>query len=144
MIRKYRRPPPRRSERGVAAVETAFSLMILSFLIAAGVHLADAMFTKQRILSATTSVARICMVLPGNQAACANERLGVELQTIRPKCSTLSINASTVPGPANFPLLKLEVTCLYAGAGLGRAASEMIDNAELTLTAVTTVPLARR
>lgn len=145
MASPFRRPRgPGRSERGVAAVETAFSLTILAFLAAAAVHLTDAMFTKQRMLSATTSATRTCMVVRENQGQCARDRVEAALVGIRDRCETLAVQAVRVPGPADFPLLKVDVTCLYIGAGgLGRAATGLMENTRLTLKAQTTVPLAR-
>lgn len=102
-------------QRGSAAVETAFSLIILMIVLSAGFNIAHAMVVRHRLLSATTRAARICSLLdPAVAAQCVRTQVENTLGGLVDACRPLNIlpRADTIGGVA---VLRAEATCRYAG-----------------------------
>ena len=146
----HRRAAEGSAERGAVAVETAFSLTIVMFLVMAGIHFVDAMTTKQHVHSATTRAARICMVeeTPGQARLCAEQQVEAALRRadLRGRCQSIQTDVVQFPGPVNgTTLMRVTTVCGYVGIeGFNRGAAQLWEESGiLNLEAQTTVPLSR-
>ncbi len=139
--------------RGVAAVETALSLLIVLFVAMGGIHLSYAMFVRQRLTSIASKTARFCSVHAGQQVnggnaeACATQMGNNELTPLLQgrTCETVTVNP-VVSNVSNVEILTVNINCAYTGGPwAGFVNDQMVRNGQspltLTLRAQSSMPL---
>lgn len=140
------RPQRKRDQRGAAAVETALSLVILTFVASAGIYFTDAMVVRQRLTTATSRAARVCARAANvdNVDACVNAqvRAGLGPQLVE-RCAPLNVTSQEVPLPvANLTTMTASVTCGYTNP-IARFLQFNDVDGDMTLRAQASMPIAR-
>lgn len=111
-----RRPSTRRP-RGAAALETALSMVILVFVMTAGIQFGDAMVIRHRMTTAANRAVRICSVMglnPANAGACVSNQVAQAMGQAAGRCDNLAVqhNVQDVNG---VQVLSAQVACAYGG-----------------------------
>jgi Flp pilus assembly protein TadG len=115
------RSPPnlrrRKRQRGAVVAETAYSLIILAFVMTAGIQFGDAMVVRHRLTNAANRAARVCSVGPNaaNPNACAQQNAVRAVDTLAARCQPLRVNAG-VEDLNGVRGLRVELQCAYVGS----------------------------
>ncbi len=106
----------RKAQRGAVVAETAYSLIILAFVMTAGIQFGDAMVVRHRLTNAANRAARICSVgAVGNPNACAQQNAVRAVDTLAARCQPLRIEGG-VEDLGGVRALRVELRCAYAGS----------------------------
>jgi Flp pilus assembly pilin Flp len=132
----------RRHERGAVAIETALSLLILTFLMTALFNFGHAMFVRQQLTTITSTTARACALSdPATAEACVDQTLNAQLarQGFADDCRNLDIQTrdDDIDG---IEVLGVQVTCGYIGGPWARFLATRLPDMELNLTANAVMP----
>lgn len=137
--------PRRREQRGSAAVETALSLLILTFVAMAGIYFTDAMVVRQRLTTATSRAARICAVRDnlGNIDQCIDQQIRASIgPNMINRCADLRIDPDETAIRANLSMITARVSCRYVN-DIARFLQFNDADVGMTLRAQATMPVAR-
>lgn len=135
-----RRRNARRNQRGTAAVETVLSLIVLMFIVSAGLNFGHAMVVHHRLTTATSRAVRICALgAPANTEACVTQQLTVGLGRTADSCASLEVQA-TAQVLQDVEVLGVATTCDYAGGPWGGFLQENMPESPLTLRANSVMP----
>jgi Flp pilus assembly protein TadG len=135
-------PFRRRRERGAAAVETAFSIVILAFVMTAGIQFGDAMVVRHRLTSAVNRAARICSVAGGaNAAACVGPQLNQAVQDIQNRCQPLNVTEAVENVGAGVQALRVRLDCSYAGGVWSGLVKRYVPGGAMLLSAQAMMPI---
>lgn len=135
-----RRPHPRRHQRGAAAIETALSLIVLMFIVSAGLNFGHAMVVRHRLLTATSRAARVCSIAdPAVTEGCVDAQMATFRQNFAASCAPLQF----VANPQRLDtvdVLGVNATCDYVGGPWGPFLATMMRDERLVLTANSVMP----
>lgn len=128
----------------MAAVETALSLLILTFVAMAGIYFTDAMVVRQRLTTATSRAARVCAVSAnaGNIGNCIQQQVRAGMDRTADRCQPLVVTPDETPLRANLSMVTARVTCGYVNTIANFLQFQGVDS-QMTLTAQATMPVAR-
>ena len=132
MARQPRTPRgQRRRQKGVAALETALSLLVVSGVLVAAISFGDAMVVRQRLTGATTSAARICALqAPNAVEGCMTQQVQVYMAGLANRCALDS--ESSLRNLNGIQIAEIQVTCQYNwGLLSARLDSDGIDRPQL-------------
>ncbi len=134
----------RRFQRGAVAVETALSLIILTFVATAGINFGDAMIVRSRLTHSTSRAARICSMLgPAAMGACVEQQVRNGLDTMATRCDNLNITQEVrrLNGMnGSLDVVQVEARCLYNGGVWAGLVNRWVSD-PLLLTASATMPI---
>lgn len=137
---RRRRRSARRFQRGTAAIETVLSLIVLMFIVSAGLNFGHAMVVRHRLTTATSRAVRICaLVEPANAEACVAQQLAAGLGATAGACASLEVaaNAQALQG---VEVLGVSATCDYAGGPWGAFLATQMADSPLILRANSVMP----
>ena len=138
----HERRRPLRGERGAVAIETALSLVVVAFVLVAGITFGHAMVVRYQLSNSTSRAVRLCAAANDPTAGCLNNRVREGLGATINSCERLNINPSTfdIDAVRGVRGLEVSVTCAYNAPGGARLLAEY--NVErLQLSARATMPL---
>lgn len=129
----------RRHERGAASVETAVSLILLTFLLVVLIHFGHAMLVRHRLTNATTTAARVCALGdPADAEACARQTIEGGLGNSMTSCRTVDVSSQDA-NLNDIEVLRVDAACDYIGVAGGRFLAQYLDG-DLNLTAQAVMP----
>lgn len=131
----------RRRARGAAAIETALSLIVLMFIVSAGLNFGHAMVVRHRLVTATSRAVRICALgAPDTAEACVVAQVNAGLGATAGACvqpMRITANAQQID---TVDVLAVDARCEYVGGPWGPFLATMMEDAPLTLTANSVMP----
>ncbi|MGK0359045.1 MAG: hypothetical protein ACI9U2_001341 [Bradymonadia bacterium] len=133
---------PRRRQRGSAAIETALSLIVLTFLLSVLLNFGHAMIVRHTITSAASRAARICALAnPATTDACisAQLRTAFDGRDAPTSCADFVIDTQE-QDLDGVQVLGVNLVCDYVGGPWARFLARNGADHQLLLTANSVMP----
>lgn len=137
-----RRRSARRHQKGSAAIETALSLIVLTFLLSVLLNFGHAMIVRHTITSAATRATRICALAnPATTDACISTQLrtAFEGRDAPQSCADFTVNTRD-QDLDGVQVLGVNVVCDYVGGPWARFLAAYMEDRPLLLTANSVMP----
>lgn len=125
-------------EKGSIAVEGAYSLMAITFVLVAGISFGHAMVVRHQLSNAASRAVRFCAVQGTPTPACLDTQVRAGLGPTAMACEPLNIQpGQPIPlGPSGLFAIQVELTCAYVGTPGARLLSQLgVDRLVLRATA---------